>query len=224
MSDNHIRLLNKSDSAEGSSSIPEEEINTHAPSSSMNISDLSDMIKGKNPAAETGLVDIVDINAEGFDNGDSQDASRTRDETQQTSVTMKEAARYMNKSLTVLIVEDTLELAEVIQATLERMDLNVVHAAHGTKALEKFHELNPDVILLDISLPDMKGWQIMDEIKVQFEDNLSNMPIIIVITAYDDPANRLVGKLQGVDSYLIKPFTADEIESTVSQAISSRTR
>ena len=44
-------------------------------------------------------------------------------------------------------------------------------------------------------------------------------PFIVVMTAYGDPANRLMGKLQGVDSYLIKPFTPDEIERTVRQVL-----
>jgi CheY-like chemotaxis protein len=92
--------------------------------------------------------------------------------------------------------------------------------------VSKFIELNPDIVLLDISLPDMMGWKIMDIIKERFEQGADSatMPIVIVITAYDDPANRLVGKLQGIHSYLIKPFTADEIERIVTQAISSATQ
>jgi CheY-like chemotaxis protein len=170
------------------------------------------------------VISSVQFSAEGRDNGDMQDASRTKDETRTIPAAKKETAKVMNKPLTVLIVEDTLELAEVIQATLEAMDLKVVHAAHGNRALEKFNELGPDLVLLDISLPDMTGWKIMDTIKERFENDPANMPIIIIITAYDDPANRLVGKLQGVHSYLIKPFSSDEIERTVSQAISSVTR
>ena len=49
------------------------------------------------------------------------------------------------------------------------------------------------------------------------------MPIIIVITAYGDPANRLVAKFQGVYNYLIKPFTSDEVEQVVMSAIRSKT-
>ena len=76
-------------------------------------------------------------------------------------------------------VKDTLELAEVIMATLERMALNVFHAPHGSRALEMFNELDPDVVLLDISLPDMTGWNIMDSLKERFENAPDAMPVII---------------------------------------------
>ena len=127
----------------------------------------------------------------------------------------------MQQSPTVLIVEDTIELAEVIQATLERMGFSATHETHGSKAIQAFYDLDPDVVLLDISLPDTTGWKIMDAIKEQIDtpEGGNKMPVVIIITAYDDPANRLVGKLQGVSSYLVKPFTADEIEQTVWQAI-----
>ena len=99
-----------------------------------------------------------------------------------------------------------------------------VHETHGTKAVEKFNELTPDVVLLDINLPDMTGWKILDVVKEKREEigDKSKMPVVVVITAYGDPANRLVGKLQGVHSYLIKPFTSDEIEKIVTQALDSR--
>ena len=225
MTDKWVQLrVETDDNPEGSPTPPDENISSAVPSRPRDPATIANRAKERQPAAETGLISSVRLGAEGRDNGDIQDASRTKDETRTTPVAKKETAKVMDRPLTVLIVEDTLELAEVIQATLEAMDLNVVHAAHGNKALEKFNELDPDLVLLDISLPDMTGWKIMDTIKERFETNPTDMPIIIIITAYDDPANRLVGKLQGVHSYLIKPFSADEIERTVSQAISSVTR
>jgi DNA-binding response OmpR family regulator len=117
----------------------------------------------------------------------------------------------------VLIVEDTVELAEILRATLERMQLKVFHETHGTKALAVFSAENPDLVLLDIALPDTTGWKVLETIREQRQDSRS--PAIIVITAYGDPANRLMGKLQGVHSYLIKPFMPDEVERAVSKAL-----
>lgn len=168
--------------------------------------------------AETGLVSTV---SEGKDDGEAQDAELTKDETQPAPA--GDPPAEPDHAPVVLIIEDTTELAEIIQATLERQNMDVTHVTHGNKAIEKFHELNPDVVLLDISLPDMTGWKIMDAVKERMEQG-KKMPVTIVITAYDDPANRLVGKLQGVQGYLIKPFTSDEIEKAVMQAISSSTR
>jgi CheY-like chemotaxis protein len=174
----------------------------------------------KGPSAETGIVSQVGVEVEGRDEGDSQDASLTTDETKPAP--RSEAVPNTSSGLrpTVLIIEDTTELAEVIQATLERMNIVTAHETHGVKALAKFNEMKPDVVLLDISLPDMTGWKILDTIKEKQEKGeMHTLPAIIVITAYGDPANRLVGKLQGVFSYLVKPFTADEVESVVAQAL-----
>lgn len=176
-----------------------------------------------NFAAETGLIAAVHISAEGKDNDDAQDAALKSGETTSDTAAQPDAASATETSKaskpTVLIVEDTTELAEVIQATLVRMNLNVHHETHGSKVIEKFDALDPDVVLLDISLPDTTGWKIMDKIKERLEQTQGNMPKVIVITAYDDPANRLIGKLQGVLNYLIKPFTTDEIERLVKQAL-----
>ena len=116
----------------------------------------------------------------------------------------------------VLIVEDTTELAEVIQATLERLGITAHHETHANKALDIYKKEKPDLILLDIGLPDMSGWKLLDGIKELDKDNL---PHFIVITAYGDPANRLMGKLQEVDSYLIKPFSPDEVERVVGKVL-----
>lgn len=117
---------------------------------------------------------------------------------------------------TVLIVEDTIELAEVIQATLERMNIEAYHESHGEKGMATFEKLSPDLVLLDIALPDMQGWKLLDRIREYVEsDSDREMPKIIVISAYGDPANRLMGKLQDIAQYLIKPFTTDEVENVV---------
>ncbi len=174
------------------------------------------------PASENGSSG-VQIKAEGADAEEAQDASLTTDEAQ-SNPSEDNTNGTERDTPVVLIVEDTTELAEVIQATLERMNIETVHETHGNKAVQKFHETNPDVVLLDISLPDMTGWNILDEVKEKREKigDKSKMPVVVVITAYGDPANRLVGKLQGIHSYLIKPFTSDEIEKIVTQALESR--
>lgn len=175
-----------------------------------------------NSKGETGITAMVDVHAEGEDADESQDASRTTDETSQVPETDPVAVKKKkaDEKPTILIVEDTMELAEVIQATLENMGLNSIFETHGQKALAKFKELNPQVVLMDIGLPDMTGWKVLDSIK-EFQQASENgkMPTIIVITAYGDPANRLVGKLQGIHSYLIKPFTPDQVEDLVSRAL-----
>jgi CheY-like chemotaxis protein len=170
--------------------------------------------------AEGCIVSAVEGTFEGKDNDEGQDASLTHAEaTPSAKPEPVAAARPLDRAPLVLIVEDTLELAEVIQATLERMQMVTLHETHGSKAISALDAQKPDVVLLDIALPDMTGWKILDAIKEKYGEDA--MPAVIVITAYGDPANRLVGKLQGVFSYLIKPFTSDEVEQIVTQALTS---
>ncbi|MBN1681544.1 MAG: response regulator [Anaerolineae bacterium] len=117
----------------------------------------------------------------------------------------------------VLIVEDTTELAEVLQVTLERMNLTVFCTTHGAEALDLATNEKPDLVLLDIALPDTTGWKVLDTIREQQKGGKG--PLIVVITAYGDPANRLMGKLQGIHAYLIKPFKTDEVERVVAEAL-----
>lgn len=166
------------------------------------------------PTAETGLAAAIVIPAEGKDNNEGQDASRTTAETQ--GVPKKQPENKLPHTPSVLIIEDTTELGEIIQATLERMNMVTAHETHGVKALTRFEAMLPDVVLLDIGLPDMTGWKFLEAIKEKYKDR---MPVIIIITAYGDPANRLVGKLQGVYDYLIKPFTTNDVEMVVARAL-----
>lgn len=121
---------------------------------------------------------------------------------------------------TVLVVEDTLEMAEVIRVTLERMNLKVFHETHGNRALEIYEAERPDLVVLDIGLPDTSGWQVLETIRE--EQRGGKKPAILVMTAYGDPANRLMGKLQDINGYLIKPLTPDQIEEAVVKVLKLR--
>lgn len=171
------------------------------------------------PVAETGVIAAVVLPGEGSDNSETQDAIRTSSEIQTAPASMPEVMTMSQVS--ALIIEDTYELAEILQVTLQRMHIATAHESHGGRAFDRYNEMHPDVLLLDIGLPDGPGWSVLERIKEQQHKSGGKMPAVIVITAYGDPANRLVGKLHGVDSYLIKPFTPHEVERTVQMALSS---
>jgi DNA-binding response OmpR family regulator len=154
---------------------------------------------------------LVPLDTEGIPMGEDSEKPTTPSKSDQG---VPENSKPTHK---VLIVEDTVELAEVIQATLERMNLAVFHETHGDRALDVFKAEQPELVLLDIALPDTTGWKVLDTIREDRRGGRS--PIIIVITAYGDPANRVMGKLQGIHSYLVKPLTPDEIEKVVSKAL-----
>jgi CheY-like chemotaxis protein len=170
-----------------------------------------------NPTAETGVIAAVVLSGEGADSSDTQDASRTTAETQTSPVMPLVEQRA---PLSALIVEDTQEIAEILQITLRRMDMITAHESHVSRAFARFYDMKPDIVLLDIGLPDGTGWKVLDSIKEHQQQLGEPMPIVIVITGYGDAANRLVGKLHGVYSYLVKPFTTHEVERIVRRALS----
>lgn len=118
--------------------------------------------------------------------------------------------RHINR---VLIIEDTPDLARIIQLSLGQINVMTTIETSGTRGLDACYDLRPDLVLLDIGLPDMTGWRVLDAIKVMREKHAR--PLVVIITAYGDPANRLMGKLQGVEGYLIKPFTSQEVQTLV---------
>jgi two-component system nitrogen regulation response regulator GlnG len=120
-------------------------------------------------------------------------------------------------NLFALIVEDTEDIAGIMQLTLERMGIENIHAANGFQALNLLESRFPDVLLLDIGLPGMSGWEVLEAIKQRWPD--VNFPVI-VLTAFSDPANRLIGKLQAhVFRYMTKPFDVETLEQVVREAL-----
>lgn len=117
----------------------------------------------------------------------------------------------------ILIVEDAVELAQISQITLSRLGLKTMHAVNGQRALEMLAEQSPDLMLLDIGLPGMNGWEVLERIKL--DESAPEFPII-VLTAASDPVNRLIGKLQErVKRYIVKPYSVDELKQAVREIL-----
>jgi two-component system response regulator AdeR len=117
----------------------------------------------------------------------------------------------------VLIVEDAVELAQISQIALSRLGLKTMHAANGQRALEMLAEHHPDLMLLDIGLPGMNGWEVLERIKL---DEFAPEFPIIVLTAAGDPVNQLIGKLQDrVKRYIVKPYSVDELKQAVREVL-----
>lgn len=101
----------------------------------------------------------------------------------------------------VLIVEDEKSLATVISDSLKNEGFETVIAHRGDEAIDCFYKEKPDLILLDINLPGMNGWEICKKLKA-----LSQVPIIMV-TARDSEFDEIKGLELGADDYITKPFT-----------------
>ncbi len=149
------------------------------------------------------------------------DVERTRATTEMVAVRKQEFD--MSTLDPVLIVEDTVELAEIIEAIIEGMGMPTIVANHGSIALDHLQTVSPRLLLLDLALPDIRGWEILRAVKEMYKADGRKLPPIIIITAQDDPANRLIGKFQEVNAYLIKPLTLEQIEKTVNKVLNAHT-
>lgn len=105
----------------------------------------------------------------------------------------------------VLIAEDELEIADILQAYLKRAGLRTCHAADGRQALDIHLSKKPDLVLLDVQMPKMDGWKVLAEIR-----HRGNTPVIM-LTAMDQDVDKLMGLRFGADDYVVKPFNPAEV-------------
>ena len=115
----------------------------------------------------------------------------------------------------VLVVDDDPNICDVLMMYLENEGYSVILSYDGEEALVKFNALKPDIVLLDVMLPSMDGWQVCREIRKK-----SSVPIIM-ITAKGDTFDKVLGLELGADDYIVKPFDTKEVVARI-KAIARR--
>ncbi len=105
----------------------------------------------------------------------------------------------------VLIIEDDGNIAELLQLYLEKEGFETAVADDGEKGLEMFQSLKPDLVLLDLMLPSMDGWEVCKKIREE-----GKTPVIM-LTAKGELEDRVTGLEMGADDYIIKPFQMKEV-------------
>lgn len=110
----------------------------------------------------------------------------------------------MNKTL-ILVVEDDTPIRNLITTTLKTHDYKYIVAANGENAIMEASSHNPDIVLLDLGLPDIDGVEVIRRIR-----SWSNMPII-VISARSEDSDKIEALDEGADDYLTKPFSVEEL-------------
>ena len=113
---------------------------------------------------------------------------------------------------TILLIEDEPDILELMQFNLEREGFKVVSAVTGEEGYRLARELAPDLIVLDLMLPDMSGIEVCKLVRQQ--DELRNLPIIIA-TARDSESDVVVGLELGADDYITKPFSVRELSARI---------
>ena len=112
-------------------------------------------------------------------------------------------------AISVLIVEDDKNIAELLQMYLEKEGYAVTLATDGGQGLDKFRAINPDLVLLDVMMPVMDGWAVCRAIRAT-----SQVPIIM-LTAKSEVDDKVTGLKSGADDYITKPFEMKEVLARV---------
>ncbi len=110
---------------------------------------------------------------------------------------------------TILLIEDTIDLAVTIQRELESNGYTVAHAADGVAGLQLFNQETPDLIILDWMLPKLSGIDVLRQLRME-----TAVPILM-LTARHEEADRVIGLELGADDYLTKPFGMRELTARV---------
>lgn len=116
----------------------------------------------------------------------------------------------------ILVAEDERDIRELIVFTLQISGFNVVQVPNGEEAVKKAAEINPDLILMDVRMPKMTGYEACKELKSQ--PNTRDIPVVF-LSAKGQEAEINMGLELGAEEYFLKPFAPDELTERVNKIL-----
>lgn len=122
------------------------------------------------------------------------------------------------KNLRVVYIEDDPDMIDLVRMMLDPDHFDIVDASDGGTGLALMRETSPDLLLLDLMLPDMGGWSVYQAMKK--DETLKEIPVI-VITAQNTPIDRILGEhIARVQMYITKPFSPHELRTAITTVLS----
>ena len=121
----------------------------------------------------------------------------------------------------ILIADDDPEMRGLLRAHLETLDCALLEAADGEKALETIILEHPDLVVLDVMMPELNGWEICKYIKSKPDYKDIG---VVMLTGIGETVNELTSPLYGADAYIDKPFDIDELDFKIRKVLSERGR
>ncbi|MBC6937161.1 MAG: DNA-binding response regulator [Chloroflexi bacterium] len=122
-------------------------------------------------------------------------------------------------SVRVVCIEDESEMIDLVRLILSREGYEVIGASGGAKGLETVEDLMPDLVLLDLMMPDMDGWEVYQRLKAN--PNTRNIPVIVV-TARAQSIDKVLGlHIAKVDDYITKPFGPAELLKSIERVLAN---
>jgi two-component system, OmpR family, response regulator VicR len=123
----------------------------------------------------------------------------------------------IEESRRIVYIEDEPEMIDLVRLILTRKGYEVIGANGGREGLDKVRQDLPDLILLDLMMPDMDGWDVYQQIKA--EDMTKDIPVIVV-TAKAQSIDKVLGlHIAKVDDYISKPFSPQELVDSVEKVL-----
>ncbi len=123
---------------------------------------------------------------------------------------------------TVLIVDDEPDIRYLSQVTLELDGHHVMTAGNGAEALAAVQVEVPDVVLLDVMMPEVDGWAVLEQLKAHLDDRISSVRVLMM-TALGADNDRLRGGIEGAVRYLVKPVAPDALRAAVQEVLAGGT-
>jgi DNA-binding response OmpR family regulator len=121
---------------------------------------------------------------------------------------------------TILCIEDETEMIDLLRLMLEREGYRLVGAHGGEAGLERIREERPDLVLLDLMMPGIDGWEVYQQL--QTDPALTGIPVIVV-TAKAQEIDRVLGlRLARVADYIVKPFSAQQLVQSIRRVLDER--
>ena len=114
-----------------------------------------------------------------------------------------------NEGIRILVADDEANIRRILETRLAMQGHTVSAARNGAEALELFRGFEPDLVVLDVMMPELDGFAVVERIRAQ-----SEVPIIL-LTALGDVADRITGLQLGADDYMVKPFSPKELEARI---------
>ena len=122
----------------------------------------------------------------------------------------------------ILCIEDDEDMVDLIRLILTRRGFEVLGASRGASGLEIIRKEKPDLVLLDLMMPEMDGWEVYQQIKS--DEATQNTPVIVV-TAKAQSIDRVLGlHIAKVDDYISKPFSPQELLDSIESVFLRKTR
>lgn len=119
---------------------------------------------------------------------------------------------------TILVVDDEPDVRLLTKMNLERDGHKIVTASNGEEALEAVRHAPPDLIVLDVMMPKVDGWGVLEELKSALDKPITDIPVIL-LTALGSPLDRVKGGIEGAVQFMTKPMDLDDLRAAVTNAL-----